>query len=244
MTRWIISESAVTVNCFRYTWATIAIAAVILCAGLSVPFTVQDKLPGVDPFNITLFAWLIAGLALIFAKGRYVSEWPWHEFIHGHVVCRTVKELCDVSGIDSEVVIMYLLLNEWRTSLRTEGPFNGMFTRRVLQGSGFAINKPTHISTLAASGFLLLKVINVAGEHIICLDARRGSDYVSPRSVTQRLVFPDLEEHELEQEMLIESTYGDDRDGDETINPAKQLRRERILVDRVLGAYIGDSFFG
>lgn len=93
---------------------------------------------------------------------------------------------------------MYLLLNEWYTLLRTEGPFNGMFTRRVSEGSGFIINKPIHNSIMAASGFLMLKVLNVSGEHILLLDATSGSDHVSLKSTLVRIVFPDLEEHEIE----------------------------------------------
>lgn len=40
MTQWVISEAAVTVNYPYYTRAAVAIAAMILCGGLSAPFAV------------------------------------------------------------------------------------------------------------------------------------------------------------------------------------------------------------
>lgn len=44
---------------------------------------------------------------------------------------------------------------------------------------GFAIDEPVQLSTMLASGFVILKVASHHGEHLICLDARKrsGVDY-------------------------------------------------------------------
>jgi hypothetical protein len=245
MQRWVISEGSIRVGVRLYVHLVVACAAVILASALVIPFTVRNRILGVDPFNITLFLWLFTGLYLLVAKGRYVTEWPWHQFIHGHVICRSVEEVCEASKIDPQTVMSYLLLNEWKLTLRTRGPYNGLFTRKdVVSDAAFSINKPMHISTIMASGFIVLKIRNITGEHLIFMDVRRGRDSVNYMSTDDRIACLDLEQ------------YDEAKDEKEEKNPAwyvrhmdplvRRVQNTNVRVDRVLGVYIGgsSSFFG
>ncbi len=141
MAKWVISEDSITIECRRYLYAVGFLIVFIVCGGISVPFAVRNRIAGVDPFQITLFSWILATFIIVTVKSRYAAEWPWHEFLHGQVVCRSVKEVCDASGIDAQTILMNLLMNEPDTVLRTRGPYNGMFTRQMLDPDGFKITK-------------------------------------------------------------------------------------------------------
>ena len=155
--------------------------------------------------------------------------------------------MCDASGIDAQTILMNLLLNEPDTVIRTRGPYNGMFTRQTFDPDGFKINEAVHISTMMASGFIVLKVLNVFGELLVCLNVRRGSDFISLSEIGEWLVFEDKE------------NYADDpatRDGDSVSDTkgerlvssenkqVKQLTRRKVRIDRILGVYIGNTCFG
>ncbi|KAI1360473.1 hypothetical protein F5Y08DRAFT_317323 [Xylaria arbuscula] len=248
MSKWIISEDSIKVECRKYVILVLCFVGLIVSGGIVTPFLVGNKLAGVDPFQITIFIWVIAGVIILVAKGRYVSDWPWHEFIHGHVVCRTLRETCEASGISSQAILMYLLLNEWNTILRTRGPYNGMFSRRTQDGEGFPINEPSHISTMMSSGFVILKVLNVFGEHLVCLDARRGTDFVTLFEVSPRLVCERLEDYDnlqaLDGVVHGRKGQGEGREIRTRNSAVKRLARQNFRVDRILGIYIGDDYFG
>src|ERR1700722_11857733 len=93
MDQWIISEDAVIINCRLYVITIIAIAIVIILGGMAIPFVVKNKIEGVDPFQITTYCWFLAGFITILAKSRYVSEWPWHDFLRGRVVCQSISDV-------------------------------------------------------------------------------------------------------------------------------------------------------
>jgi hypothetical protein len=143
MNEWIISELTVTLKCYRYVYTILSFCILLVCGATAVPFSVQNRLKGVDPFNITTFAWLVAGFILVIAKSRYVCEWPWHDFLRGRVVCKSIKEMADVTGIDDQIILTSLLHNERDTTLITKGPYNSMFERRAESGNeGFSIDIP------------------------------------------------------------------------------------------------------
>ncbi len=115
------------------------------------------------------------------AKSRYVNEWPWHDSLRGQVVCRSVRDVKDVTGMNAQMILMYdstiyLLHNEWKTPLITRGPHNGIFQRAATEEDGFSIDEPVHLSTMLASGFVVLKVPNEKGEHLIFIDVRKGAE--------------------------------------------------------------------
>jgi hypothetical protein len=251
MDTWEIAEDTVTIECRVYVRIIIAIAVIIVGGGMAVPFAVGTRIRGVDPFQIAAYSWVVAAFITIIAKSRYVSEWPWHDFLRGHVICSSVKDICDVTRIDSQMVLLYLLLEESMSTLRTKGPYNGMFTRKTEGSDGFAIDEAVQISTMLASGFIILKVLNEFGEHLICLDVRKGSKGKAPllKELDEHLACldfdKDADENVLAQESLnngqIVKRLGDDTKGFKRV---KRLQMVKFRYNKVLGLYIGDTKFG
>jgi len=173
--RLVISEDSVRWPLRRFVWSVLAFSFVWVSGGIAVPFVVGQAIPGVDPFQITTFMWVIAGFAILLAKSWLVSDWPWHDFLHSKVVCRSISEIEEVTGVDSQFILEFLMCNEYQDILRTKGPYNSMFTRKEDGGSGLSIDVPPCLSTMISSGFIILKVRNEIGEHLVCLDVRKGS---------------------------------------------------------------------
>ena len=67
---WKIDEKAVIVPCWRYVGTCLTIAVLIIAGGLAIPFSSSVRLPGVDPFNISNFSWLLAAFFLFLAQSR------------------------------------------------------------------------------------------------------------------------------------------------------------------------------
>jgi hypothetical protein len=239
MSHWIIAEDTVTIKCRRYCFVVITIAVTLVVGAMAIPFTVRDKIKGVDPFQITAFTWVLAGFFVVLAKSRFVNEWPWHDFIHWQVVCKSVHDICDVSGIDAQTVLTHLLHEEKESSLQTKGPFNGMFSSRTDGSRGFSIDEPTHTSTMLASGFIVLKAVNEFGEHLVSLDVRKTSSSIHLNEFSERLCCRFLEDMD-EEQAEGEKDAASRRKG----KNVKRLVRVPIRVKRVLGLYVKDDYFG
>jgi hypothetical protein len=257
MSKWEPAASSMTVKCRTYA-ITIQIAVIIFLLGaLAVPFTVHDRIKGVDPFQVTTFAWVVCGSALVVAKSRYVNSWPWHDFLRGWVVCRTVSDLSDVSGVDSQVILLFLLHNEWNSLLVSDGPYNGMFRRKTDPRSvsesqnqqrsnapltyrqGFSIDVPVHLITLLASGFIVLKAMNSAGEHLICIDGRKGGwDAAMQGRRGHWITCPDYNTDALE------NVHGSGINEKDINRKIHMLRRVDFRWTKILGIYVKDSRFG
>jgi hypothetical protein len=70
-----------------------------------------------------------------------------------------------------------------------------MFSRKRKGGAtGFAINQPVYLSTILVGGFIILKVLNEKGEHLICMDVQKGTDDWGNSSLDGKEKF--LGEHE------------------------------------------------
>jgi hypothetical protein len=237
MKKWIFSSTSVTVKCRPFVISTLSGCAVLIIGALVLPFLVKNRLPGVDPFQITTFTWLVVGVILIAAKSRYVSEWPWHDFVRGRVVCHSVDDVADVTGVDRQMILLKLLNNEHST-LQSRGPFNGMFSRRVEDAQpggsvvGFSIDVPVQLSTMLASGFIVLKVLSTQGEHLICLDARKKTapDYANSRS------------HPVSYLSCMDLPSGDESTKSE--NDVLYLRRNNIGWYKLVGLYHANAVFG
>ncbi|KAJ4375369.1 hypothetical protein N0V83_002455 [Neocucurbitaria cava] len=200
-----------------------------------------NKLPGVDPFQITTFTWLVAGVVLVSAKGRYVKEWPWHDFVHGRVVCESITDLADVTGVDKQMILMKLLHNERAITLVTRGPYNGMFDRKSeVPSEGFAIDEPVQLSTMLASGFIILKVISYHGEHLICLDARKRSflDFANSEASMSMNYLSCLEMSSGEAEESMS------RKPSKASKTVLYLSRNNIGWHQMAGLFVGDAVFG
>lgn len=87
---WIIDEKSITVPHRLYCWTVLAGCALVL-GGLAIGLTVHTRIQGVDPSNITMFCWAVAGFVTVLAKSIRVVNWPWSDFLRGQVVCRSIK---------------------------------------------------------------------------------------------------------------------------------------------------------
>ncbi|KAI9780750.1 MAG: hypothetical protein M1839_006537 [Geoglossum umbratile] len=251
MDTWVVFEDSITVRCRRYVVTVICIAALIVCGGMAIPFIVRNKIRGVDPFQITTFSWIATGFLVALAKSRYVSEWPWHRFIRGEVVCRGVNDISDVTGIDPQTILMNLLHEEENGILITRGPYNGMFGRKTTEtGSGFSIDSPVHLSTMLASGFVVLKVINELGEHLICEDVRKGAparsipsggdqEYISYMDIGKDAVGDEPDEMD---EMNEKHSMG--KAAEAASQKVLRLSMKKFTWKKIAGLYIHDSKFG
>ncbi|KAI3551849.1 hypothetical protein CSPX01_00525 [Colletotrichum filicis] len=118
-----------------------------------------------------MFSWIIAGFIVLVAKSIRVREWPWRDFLLGRVTCRIVREIANVTGLDAQEVLLYLLSSEARTPLRSRGPYNSIFTF-VGDGEGFSIDVQPTVATMVSSGILIVKVMSDNDPVLICLDLR------------------------------------------------------------------------
>lgn len=174
MDQWVYDENSVIVNCELYVWSVIAVATALVLGGLAIGFAVGDRLTGVDPFNITTYAWVLAAFVILISKSIQVENWPWRDFLLRRVKCRSVSELQSVTGINDQLIMAKLLHDERGTILNTRGPYNSVFERK--SEDGFPIDRPLTTRTLLLSGLTLMKVMTPQGHALVCLDARRGTD--------------------------------------------------------------------
>ncbi|KAK3361018.1 hypothetical protein B0T24DRAFT_692654 [Lasiosphaeria ovina] len=174
--RWTIEEKAIVVRKPRFVILLMLGCAVLVIGGIMVGVFLGQRLTGVDPFNITVYAWVLAGFTILVGKSLLVSEWPWREFLRARVPCRSITELQAVTGAEPQEVLEYLLSMEIYTILITKGPYNRPFARRSNDGSdGFSIDVKIELRTLLASGILVIKVAGRKGVGLVCMDLRRGT---------------------------------------------------------------------
>lgn len=174
MDQWIIDEKSVTVNCGWYVWSVIIVAIILVVGGLVIGFTVENKITGVDPFNITTYAWVLSAFIVLICKSTQVENWPWRDFLLQRVRCRSVSELHAVTGINEQLILAKLLNDERGGILKTRGPYNSVFERK--SEDGFSIDHPLKTRTMLLNGITPLKVVTPRGHALVCLDARRGTD--------------------------------------------------------------------
>jgi len=234
MEPWVYTEDAVVVPCGLYVWLVMLGGAILVAGGLAIGLTLQDRLVGVDPFNITVYAWALAAFMVLISKAVLVETWSWSDFLHRRVKCRSVSELRAVTGINDQLIIAKLLHDEMDSVLKTRGPFNVIFLRKSEDGSGgFSIDVPIHNKTLLLSGLPMIKVETPLGHSLVCLDARRGTELsvVEHREVgkdTERLTCRNF--RRLAQEARL--------DGESPRQSRKlPLKREKIEWRKVEGIY-------
>jgi len=174
--QWTIEEKAIVVQKARYVIILMAVCSILVVGGIMVGVFLGTRLTGVDPFNITVFLWVLAGFLLLVAKSVLVSDWPWRDFLRLRVPCRSITELQGVTGADAQEILEYLLSMELYTILLTKGPYNKPFVRKSEDGGdGFSIDVKIQLRTLLASGVIMVKVAGRQGPGLICLDLRRGA---------------------------------------------------------------------
>jgi hypothetical protein len=168
---WTFDERSITVRCPKYVGGVLVLAGILVFGGLTAGISIHNRLKGVDPFNITTFCWILATFLVLVAQSIRVENWPWRDFLRGRVVCRSVRELCDVENLDEQHVLLYLLHNEHRLILNTRGPYNMPF--RSQMSDGFSIDVKPELKTLLLSGIIVLKVATPGGPALVCLDVRK-----------------------------------------------------------------------
>ena len=186
-------------------------------------------------------------------KVSICHEWQWHDFLRDQVKCRSIKNICDVTRIDPQVVLMNLLQEERANTLRTKGPYNSMFGRRSEDGGGFAIDEPTGLITMLASGFVVLKVVNEKGEHLICLEVRKGVDGVAILTNADDSSAAALNIGKDDLQVAFDNrSVRTERAGWSKLNRFGRRKQEKVIrlswndmrYTKVLGIYIRDSKLG
>ncbi|KAM6537946.1 hypothetical protein FALCPG4_003842 [Fusarium falciforme] len=175
MKAWIFEEKGVMVRCRLYVWMLMLLCAVLVAGGVSIGVAVGERITGVDPFNITTYCWVLAAFILLVAKSARVQNWPWNDFLHGRVLCKSVSELSSVTGVNEQLILAKLLQDESISILQTRGPYNAVFTRK--SEDGFSIDRPLSTWTMLLSGLIMIEVDTVRGRGLVCLDLRRGTKY-------------------------------------------------------------------
>ena len=177
---WTVTEDSVRVHTIKYSSIILIIAVAIIGGSLSIPFLVGKRITGVDPFQFVPFSWLLAGAFLVGAKSRYVENWPWHDFLRGQVVCRSVSELAEASSVTKQAVLPYLIHHEFQNRLIFRGPYHGVFRQRSESGIvGFSIDVAVDHATVIAAGFIVLELRRTEDTetkvHTVLYDTRKGS---------------------------------------------------------------------
>ncbi|KAH6854558.1 hypothetical protein B0I37DRAFT_362313 [Chaetomium sp. MPI-CAGE-AT-0009] len=200
MNEWLIDESSVTVACGRYVSGVMFIALALAAGGLTIGFTVGERIPGVDPFNLATYAWVLAAFVVLICKAVLVQSWAWSDFLQFRVRCKSVSELAATTRMDEQVIIAKLLHDDCGDSiLVTRGPFNSVFRRQANSEDGFSIDVKIKPTTLILSGLAPLKVVTPRGNAIVCLDHRRGTflAFVQHEGAKEKehLVCDDIDRH-------------------------------------------------
>ncbi|KAM5342126.1 hypothetical protein ACJ41O_015157 [Fusarium nematophilum] len=173
MKAWIIEEKGVMVHCKLYVSTLMLLCAALVAGGVSIGVAVGDRITGVDPFNITTYCWVLAAFVLLVAKSLRVQNWPWNDFLHGRVLCKSVSELSSVTGVNEQLILAKLIQDESISTLETRGPYNTVFNRR--SEDGFSIDRPLSTWTMLLSGLIMIEVESPRGRGLVCLDLRRGT---------------------------------------------------------------------
>ncbi|KAF3917522.1 hypothetical protein AA313_de0200196 [Arthrobotrys entomopaga] len=185
MDDWIFEQDGVRVECAQYFWVVLAITTILVFGGLIIGLTVQTRIKGVDPFNITMFCWGLAAFLVLVAKSIRVEVWPWRDFLRRRVLCRSVSELHSVTRVDEQVILTKLLQSEQMNILKTKGPYNCIFSRKAEGTDGFSIDRPLNLRTMLLGGLIPVRVSAAyRKEYLVFLDLRRGDFSYIERSNT------------------------------------------------------------
>ncbi|KAF3348864.1 hypothetical protein VD0002_g5510 [Verticillium dahliae] len=229
---WVVDENSVVVPYKQYAWTSLGIAATLVIGGLAFGFSIGERIEGVDPFNISVFCWVLAAFMLVLVKAVRVEYWSWHRFLRGEVACRSITEVVSVTGMNPQVLLVILLRLDDRMFLQTRGPFNAMFRRHTDDPqSGFSINVPIKATTAFEGG--LIPVV-VQGEQDIGLVLLRGNSWATFNSVKNQQTF----ENGLHcRDIQHPGSWAPNK-----LVPCYRLSRGDMKVVRVLDVYGVDSY--
>ncbi|KAF0332617.1 hypothetical protein GQ607_000633 [Colletotrichum asianum] len=230
--KWIIDDNAIIISCKWYAWGSLMACALLVVGGLAVGFTVGDRIHAVDPFNISVFCWVLAGFILLVAKAVRVADWSWSHFLRGQVTCRSVGEVVAVSGIDDQLLIAILLRFDSQLHLHTRGPFNVMFLRKTSDIlGGFSIDVPIKMTTAVEGGLIQIKILAEWGIGLVFLSARSWISYnvvSNSKSFGECPVARDI----MHPAWLMDGKI-----------PCYRLKLEEVYIHQVLGVFEKECYF-
>ncbi|KAL3468087.1 hypothetical protein BJX64DRAFT_84605 [Aspergillus heterothallicus] len=171
MKTWVIDEKSIIIPLRWYCWTMIGACLSLALGGVAIGFSVQTKIRGVDPSNITLFCWAVSGFFAFLAKELRVKNWRWRDFLQGRVVCCSVTEVCSTSNVKPQTFLAILLQLEHMMILSKRGPFHSAFTRK--SDDGFSIDVPIETMTFIDGGLIPVKVQSTYGAALVFLRALR-----------------------------------------------------------------------
>ncbi|KAJ6437105.1 FAD dependent oxidoreductase [Purpureocillium lavendulum] len=175
---WVVDENSIIIPYRKYCWGSLGLCGCLVVGGLAIGFTVEQRIQGVDPFNISVFCWVLAGFLTLVAKAVRVQEWPWRDFFLGRVVCRSVSEVVAVSWIDPQLLLSILLRLEPLMNLNKRGPFQTAFTRRS-PDDGFDIDIPLDTVAMNDGGCFFVKVQGDTSPALMCVRTNYGAPFNS-----------------------------------------------------------------
>ncbi|KAL3961477.1 hypothetical protein ACCO45_003000 [Purpureocillium lilacinum] len=150
------------------------LCASLACGGIAMGLAIGTRIPGVDPFNLASFSWILAAFVMLVGKSIRVKSWCWHDFVHGRVFCQSLSELSSVTRIDAQHIFIKLFEEQSLLHLQTRGPYNAMFARK--SDDGFAIDVPLALGALLNCGLVMVAVFVPGREALLmCLDLRQGT---------------------------------------------------------------------
>jgi hypothetical protein len=188
MKSWKMSDKAVIVYCNTFVFSAVGLFLTIIIIGLAILFKFGKNMTGVDRSNILIFLWTITVFGITLSKSWYTKDWSWHDFIHRQLPCKSVRELSRLTGVNEQVIMMYLLRNDHKR-FYTTGEYNSLFLRTALESAdGFAIDYPLKLPTLLACGFLVFMVASEDGVHLICIGGKKRNESIHCGSKTKVLV--------------------------------------------------------
>lgn len=203
MNSWHMSDKDVMVLCNVFVLSAVGIFLLIVVVGLVILFTFRKGISGVDRSNILIFLWTIAVFGIGLSKSWYTNDWTWHDFIHRQLPCKGVQELSRVTGVDEQIILMYLLRKD-NKQFYTTGEYNSLFQRRAPESQrrlkdeaaknnlhrvdGFAIDCPLKLSTLLACGFLVFMVEREDGVYLVCIGGKKTNESMNYKAGGKRLV--------------------------------------------------------
>ncbi|KAK1955917.1 hypothetical protein LY78DRAFT_593094 [Colletotrichum sublineola] len=228
---WIIHDNSVVVPCRLYTWGSLALCGLLVIGGLAVGFPVGERIHGVDPFNISVFCWVLAGFPILVTKATRVENWPCSWFLRGEVPCRSVTEVVAVTGVDAQILIAILLRLDEQTYLRNRGPFNVLFSRKTEEiGGGFSIDVPIKVLAAMEGGLIPVKVLGQWGIGLAFVSARSWGSY---QAISNFGVYEDQAIcRDLAHTLSVAQSQ-----------PSHRLTMGNMAVSRVLGIFQTDCYF-
>ncbi|XXG95652.1 hypothetical protein Hte_001921 [Hypoxylon texense] len=234
---WVIDDNTIIVPYKRYAWGSIALATLFVACGLAVGFSVGDRIPGVDPSNISAYCWVVTAFLLLMAKAIRVESWPWSCFLRGMVPCRSVSEVVAVTGVHPQVLLAILLRLDNRMHLRTRGPFNTLFRRKSPDASGgLSIDIPIKTATAIEGGFIPIKVLSDWGTGLVFINTHSWAPYNSitdSGSYGGHAICPD-----------IDHPYYWAADQQTPCFRLSNIKEDtKVFISRVLGVFEEDNYF-